>query len=231
MEVDGKIEELLRAQPALHIDGSGNCVNYGVDFQLISQVRQHVRPGHHTLETGSGISTITFLLLGAEHRSVSPDGGEAERIREYCREHGIDSSRYTPLVGRSEEILPTLVGEPRLDLALVDGNHAFPAPCIDWFYATRILKRGGVMLIDDIGLWSGKIVADFLDHEDVWERLERTDRFAAYRLLADAEEVLARWWGQQPLVKQSYDEWLSARETSSRRSSFLTNLWSKVSRS
>ena len=231
MVVEEQIEKLLQAPPALHVDGSGKRVNYGVDFRLIARLREHVRAGHRTLETGSGISTIVILLLGAEHCSVSPDGGEAERIRDYCREHGIDTSRFTPLVGRSEEILPSLPLEPRLDLAFVDGNHAFPAPCIDWYYATRILKRGGIMVIDDIELWSGQIVADFLDQEEVWEKLERTERFAAYRMLEDAKVVLSRWWGQQPLMKRSYEEWCATQPSSRRRFSFLTNIWSRVSKS
>jgi glucosyl-dolichyl phosphate glucuronosyltransferase len=226
MQIDEQIEKLLRSPPSLHVDGSGKRVNYGVDARLIAQLREHVRPGHRTLETGSGISTVVFLALGARHRSVSPDGGEAERIREYCKDAGIDASQFTPVVGRSEEILPTLSNEPVLDLALVDGNHAFPAPCIDWYYATRILKRGGVMIVDDIELWTGQILADFLDEEEVWQRLERTDRFASYRMLDDADKVLARWWGQQPLVKRLYEK-ASAPTAAKRRFAFLVNAFSR----
>jgi hypothetical protein len=199
-QLDGCIEELLRTPPLLHLDGGGNLVNYGIDPRLVAYLRQFVQPGSRTLETGSGISTIVFLLLGAYHRSISPDGGEAERIRAYCAQKGISTDNYTATVAYSERGLPDLPEEPVLDLALVDGNHAFPLPCIDWYFATRILKKGGIVVIDDIQLWSGKILADFLDAEEVWEKVTRNDRFAVYRMLADSKEVLGRWWGQQPFV-------------------------------
>jgi hypothetical protein len=198
--VDARIERLVANPPLLHRDGAGNPANYGIDPLLVPYLREYVRPGGNTMETGSGISTIVFLLLGACHSSVTPNGDEAERILGYCREHGIPTKTYTPIVARSELALPALADEPRLEVALVDGNHAFPVPCLDWFYLTRILKQGGVMIVDDIQLWSGKILADFLCAEDPWQRLARTPRFAVYRLLATPDETLGRWWGQQPYV-------------------------------
>jgi hypothetical protein len=220
-EIDGLIEELFRTPPSLHRDGGGNPANYGTDPRLVPHLRRLVRPGCRTLETGSGISTVLFLLLGAHHRSISPDGGEAERIRAYCVERGIPTDNYTATVGYSERVLPNLPDEPVLDLALVDGNHAFPLPCIDWYYLTRILKPGGVIVIDDIQLWSGRIIADFLDAEDVWETVDRNDRFAVYRMLADSKEVLGRWWGQQPFIVSQLKPRFSTRLVSRLRQWFV----------
>ena len=58
------------------------------------------------------------------------------------------------------------------------------------------------MIIDDIDLWSGKIIADFPDADDAWERVVRNEHFAGYRLLIPSEQFLLRWWGQQPYVVQ-----------------------------
>lgn len=63
-----------------------------------------------------------------------------------------------------------------------------------------MLNKGGIMIIDDVHLWTGRILADFLDAEEVWRRLTRTNRFAMYRLLVEAPVVLSRWWEQQPLL-------------------------------
>jgi predicted O-methyltransferase YrrM len=190
----------MQSQPALHARSADELVNWGIHEALVPHLRRAVRQGSRTLETGSGVSTIVLLALGAKHQSISPDPGEPERIKSYCKEHGISTADYEPIVGASENILPTLGDQPLLDLALIDGSHSFPLPCIDWFYATRLLKKGGTMIIDDVQLWSVAVLADFLDGGDAWEKLERTPRFAVYRLLGDARDVLGRWWGQQPHV-------------------------------
>jgi glucosyl-dolichyl phosphate glucuronosyltransferase len=200
MHIDEQIAALHRSQPALHVDGDGKLVHYGIDGRLVSLLRAHVRPGQRTLETGHGLSSILFLLLGAEHRSIVPDPGASERIYEYCRRQGIETASYAPLVGPTDEILPALPRERVLDVVLIGGDHAFPAPCIEWHFMTRILKRGGIVIVNDVEIWSRRVLADFLEEEEVWERLERTEQFAAFRMLVDAERVLARWWGEQPLV-------------------------------
>ena len=197
------IEELMKAPPPLHRSNPDTPVNWGIHDAMVPHFRSAVRSGSRTLETGSGLSTIILLALGAKHQSISPDAGEADRIKSYCAEHGVSTADYQPIVGTSENVLPTLGDQPLLDLALIDGSHSFPLPCIDWFYMTRLLKKGGLMLIDDVQLWSVAIVADFLDGDDAWEKIERTPRFAAYRLLAEANAVLGRWWGQQPYVVKS----------------------------
>jgi predicted O-methyltransferase YrrM len=197
---DALIARLIAERPPMHVAGDRTLTDYGINERTMAFLKSHVRPGNRTIETGSGLSTIMFLLLGAEHTAISPDGGEPARIRSYCDAHGISAQRYTPIVGNSESVLPQLSTEPAFDLALVDGNHAFPAPAIDWFYLTRLLKDGGIIIVDDVQLWPCRIVADFLDAEEVWQPLLRTNRMAAYRLLKRPEAVLSRWWGQQPYV-------------------------------
>ena len=51
---------------------------------------------------------------------------------------------------RSEHSLPELAdaGE-QFDLGLVDGDHKFDAAFVDVFYMTRIVRPGGVILVDD----------------------------------------------------------------------------------
>jgi hypothetical protein len=198
--IEATIESILANRPALQITGKGDLADYGIDPAMTPVLRDNVKPQHRTVETGSGLSTLLMILLGAQHTAISPDPGEPARIGKVCSEHKISVKGYHPIVGRSEDVLPSLPPGEQFDLALVDGNHAFPAACIDWFYLTRVLKTGGVMIIDDVQLWPCRIVADFLDGEDVWKRIVRTRRFAAYRLRVASPEALNRWWGAQPYV-------------------------------
>ncbi len=185
---------------------AGELVNFQIDPKLVPHLRDAVRPGARSMETGSGISTIVLLVLGAKHTSISPDGGEAERIRAYCEANEIPVDGFTPMVAKSEDVLPDLQLDAELDLIIVDGNHAFPAPMVDWFYMTRHLRTGGVLVVDDVELWTGAVLADFLDGEaGIWARLERTKRFAIYRLLVEASTALGRSWVDQPRVVEGTD--------------------------
>jgi hypothetical protein len=185
---------------------AGELVNFQIDPKLVPHLRDAVEPGARSMETGSGISTIVLLVLGAQHTSISPDGGEAERIRAYCEENDIPVDGFTPMVSKSEDVLPNLELDAELDLIIVDGNHAFPAPMVDWFYMTRHLRTGGMLVVDDVELWTGAVLADFLDGEaGVWLRLARTKRFAIYRLLVENGVALGRSWVEQPRVVQGTD--------------------------
>jgi hypothetical protein len=39
-----------------------------------------------------------------------------------------------------------------LDLVLIDGDHAFPASFIDWYYTAEQVKLGGYVIVDDTNL-------------------------------------------------------------------------------
>jgi hypothetical protein len=185
---------------------AGELVNFQIDPRLVPHLRDAVQPGTRSMETGSGISTIVLLVLGAQHTSISPDGGEAQRIRSYCVDNNIPVDGFTPMIAKSEDVLPNLELDSELDLIIVDGNHAFPAPMVDWFYMTRHLRTGGVLVVDDVELWTGAVLADFLDGEaGVWVRLARTKRFAVYRLVGDKRDALERSWVDQPHVVKSSD--------------------------
>ncbi len=68
-------------------------------------------------------------------------------------------------------MLPALdLGE--LDLVLIDGSHSFPQVFIDWFYVQEALKVGGAVIVDDVHVWTGRVLRDFLEAEPEWS-LER----------------------------------------------------------
>ena len=53
----------------------------------------------------------------------------------------------------SQIVLPRLLEEGRMfDLAFVDGNHRFEAVFLDLVYAGRLLREGGVVVVDDMQL-------------------------------------------------------------------------------
>jgi hypothetical protein len=176
-------DSLRGAPPGLH----GGREFWGLAWAALEWLERNVHEGMATLETGAGASTIVFAGRGAEHEAVTPEADEEARIRRACRERGIDDSRLTFHIGRSQEVLPSLPERP-LDLVLVDGAHGFPYPVLDWWHLAPRLREGGRMLLDDAYLPAVSAVVDYVRSRDAWE-LETPVSFrtALIRKLRDEE--------------------------------------------
>ncbi len=73
-----------------------------------------------------------------------------------------------------------------LDLVLIDGAHSFPIPVIDWFYGAGRLRRGGVVVFDDIDLPAVRILLDsYLELDDRWVSIAGTSKWRAYRRVSE----------------------------------------------
>lgn len=197
MERDALFAGLLSNPPHLH-GGDDARLSFGVAPEALEVIRDAVGPGSRTLETGAGVSTLAFAVLGTVHDCVVPVQHEIDRVRAWCAEHGVDTSGVRFHAERSQDVLPRLEPEP-LDLVLIDGSHSFPVPFVDFEFAALRLRVGGTLMIDDVQLWTGAILRAFLDEEPGWEPVAhpRPERFAVYRrteVISDAS------WTEQPFV-------------------------------
>ena len=152
--------------------------NWQLPDDVLQWLDMHVQRGQRTLETGCGYSTVLFALKGARHMVISPTVEEHERIRGWCEVNEIDVSNLDFKLSRSEELLPVMEPEP-LDLVLIDGWHAFPAPIVDWFFTAKRLVVNGYVIVNDTHLKPVRILRGFLEMErGRWElvaRFKRTD--------------------------------------------------------
>ncbi len=83
---------------------------------------------------------------------------------------------------RSEFALPELLqlGEATFDFIFIDGWHTFDHTLLDCFYATRLLKVGGYLVIDDVGMPSVRRAADSLSAYPCYR--VHGERSAVYRI-------------------------------------------------
>jgi hypothetical protein len=194
----GVYTRLLWCAPRLHPNPSGAFrENWSLGRPALRFLRRTVRPGDATLETGVGVSTVLLALLGARHTAITPDPREVDRVRQVCEGAGISLRRVDFLVGRSAQLLPRLPAR-ELDLLLLDGSHAFPAPFLDWYYAAPLLRVGGVLLVDDVQLWPCGTLSRFLDEETGWSRLPALGRAAGFRVERPVDPDPG--WMEQPFV-------------------------------
>jgi predicted O-methyltransferase YrrM len=194
------IEELIRTQPPLHVTAEGPQ-NWTLGGPALRWLAEHVQEGWRTLETGCGHSSIVFALKGAEHTIVAPTPAEHERVRQWCEERGFSTERVTSLVEPSQHALPVLDSAP-LDLGLIDGDHAFPTPFIDWYYIAERLRVGGLLILDDTQLPTCALLQDFLEAEEQrWQVVQPLgEKTILFRKVSDHPPIPGSGWCGQPWV-------------------------------
>jgi predicted O-methyltransferase YrrM len=216
------VERILCDRPAFHGDGR---LRWDVSPGTLHLLARLAGSAERSLEVGCGVSTVVFAAAGIPHLTVSPVRQEYERIEQYCAAAGVSTASVVFREGFSDRVLPTV--DRDVDLALIDGAHSFPHPVVDFHYVSRLLRPGGVLLLDDIPIPSVGGVYRFLRDDERWEQVDLVDhRAAAFRLvgvLPDGDP-----WGDQrgnatypdysflPLAQRSrveLREWLSHNAT------------------
>lgn len=133
---------------------------------------------YNTLEVGCayGLSSLHICAAtkdraGASHTVIDPfqntqwDGAGIRNLKTA----GIDFFNLIEI--KSEFALPHLLekNEGKFDFIFIDGWHTFDHTLIDCFYATRLLRVGGVLAIDDVSFPSVKWVVNFLKNYPCYE--------------------------------------------------------------
>jgi hypothetical protein len=201
------LQDILANPPIIHSNRGVPYAGARMDDATLLFLDQRVQPGMRTLETGSGISTIVFTNKGARHTCIAPDAEQVALIQQFCAQHAIATRDLEFMLETSEDALPKLPQQEVYDLALIDGRHGFPNPIIDWYYIARVLKIGGLLVIDDLHIWTCELLVNFLRAEPDWALVEETERVAVLR--KQGNSTLSNEWKKQPYVRNR------SRETSS----------------
>jgi predicted O-methyltransferase YrrM len=189
----------------LHAAGAAD---WDISEEVLDVIAREVRPGARTIETGAGRSTIEIARRGALHDCITPSADEIARIIAHCEQWGVELDRVRFHRGYSQDVLPALDTQ-NVELALIDGGHGFPIPAIDFQYIAPRLATDGLLLIDDVDLWTGAMLVDFLRGEKETFHHEWTirGRTAVFRVL---KPYAAREWTNQPAVVRK-SRWRQAR--------------------
>jgi hypothetical protein len=180
--------------PRVHPNAPNGAV-WRTGWRCYEFIASQISPGDRTLETGTGVSTVMFTAWGCEHLSIVPSEFQANVIIAYCHEMDIATENLRFDLRPSETALPGLVGGPEFDLVFIDGAHGFPLPVIDWYYGAGLLRRGGVVVFDDVKLPAVRqLLESYLDRDDRWQMIGGTAVWRAYRRLSegplDSDELL-----------------------------------------
>jgi len=219
------IEKLIKDNPKFHLY-QGTPTSWSTYPETLRFLHSVLTPGMSTLETGCGQSTVVFSIAGTNHTCITPDPGEAERVKQYCAELGLEKNIHF-IIESSDVALPRGERIPsRLDFVLIDGAHGFPAPIIDWHYTVRRLKVGGILSVDDFKMPSVRILYDFLYEQDEWELIKIVRNTAFFKKLWEPKDI-ADWTGSKMNRMFQGDRFITRY---SRAKAFIKDLVQQVER-
>jgi predicted O-methyltransferase YrrM len=110
-----------------------------------------------TIEVGLALGMSALFLcaavLGRDGRHVAVDPYQRESWNgaglRTLRDAGVDD-RVEVIEEESQLALPRLLSERRgFDLAFVDGDHRFEGVFLDLYFMTRLVRPGGLIVVDD----------------------------------------------------------------------------------
>ena len=179
------LTSLLTSPPKIHDWDGGELTSTGLPTPVFEFMNKTLTPESKTMETGIGISTAVFSLIGCKHTCVAPDINEISRLKEYCLTKDISNENTNFICKKSYEVWFDLK-ENSWDLILIDGLHGFPTPFMDWYFFSQGLKVNGYVIIDDAHIFTGKILKEFLLNEDSWKMVAPiTDKTVIFQKIND----------------------------------------------
>lgn len=173
-------------------------VSHALSENTLRYINSIVKPDTVTLETGGGYSTIIFGVNSKRHICVNPDRTSNQLIIDFLEKYGysIESLEFIEL--SSDIALPALKDIDKIDIALIDGNHSFPFPIIDWYYIDKYLIPGSKILIDDSQINSIKILCGYLKVEPAYKYIRSIGRCMVFEKIS---EVITMGWAFQEINK------------------------------
>jgi hypothetical protein len=193
------VTEIARLPRDWHLAGS-------VGPAVLHAIVRHVgaRQVSHSLETGSGRTTLLFSHLSQDHKVFAIEGDN----------RSISSVRESPLLNRATvEFIegPTQLTLPRynfahsLQVAYMDGPHGYPFPDLEYYYLYPHLEENALLIVDDIHIPTIRHLFDFLREDAMFRVLEVVDTTAFFmRTSAPAFDPLGDGWWLQRYNKRRF---------------------------
>lgn len=188
-DVESVLEGIASLPPNWHAAGTMS----GAVIQTMARHAAQVGQIQHSAETGSGKTTLLFSQLSGDHTVFALDcGGSISRVR---NSDLFNPKTVTYIEGPSQMTLPRHVFKDKLQIALIDGPHAYPFPDLEYYYLYPWICHGGLLLIDDINIPTIERMFEIIKADDMFELVEIVESTAFFRRTA------------APLIDPLGDDW------------------------
>jgi Methyltransferase domain len=202
------LAEVVRIAPSLHAAGTFSA-------GALEAIVRHAtaRPVQHSVETGSGASTLLFSHLSEDHTVFAVDAGTGS-IRSIETSPLLRREAVTFVEGPTQVTLPRHTFPHRLQLVLLDGPHGYPFPDLEYYYVYPHLDPGALLIVDDIQIPTITNLFDFVSADHMFDLQEVVGTTAFFRR-TDAPTFPPTedgWWTQgynKRALADSYAELLN----------------------
>jgi hypothetical protein len=163
------------------------------------------RPLRCSAETGAGKSTLLLSHLSPRHLVFTEDdAGRGDSLAAVRGSPWLRREAVEFVVGPTQRTLPAHPFAGPLDLALIDGPHAFPFPHLEYCFLYPHLAPGALLVLDDIHVRSVNDLFRFLRADAMFELVEVVDTTAFLRrTTAPTFDPLGDgWWLQRYNVRR-----------------------------
>lgn len=165
---------------------------------VLEALSQHLdaQPIRHSVETGSGTSTLLFSHLSADHTVFALEtGGSVDNIK---ASELLDSSTATFIEGPTQKTLPEYRFKNKIQAALLDGPHGFPFPNLEYYYIYPHLEENALLIIDDIHIRTIYELFNFLRADKMFKLVQVIRTTAIFRRTAAPvfDPLADGWWLQ-----------------------------------
>ena len=171
------IDDILNSGRVRDKDGNGVPLRGNIDREeglFLYHLIQDSRSTQRTLEVGCGFGLSSLFICSAleqkanpSHTIIDPNQTDAyQNIGQFnLQRAGVNF--FTFIEETSELALPRILKDApaSFDLIFIDGYHSFDQVALDFYYANRLLKVGGILVFDDCSFYSiSKVLAFVLQY-------------------------------------------------------------------
>jgi SAM-dependent methyltransferase len=123
-----------------------------------------------TAETGCGASTILFAHYSTEHDVYTlDDTNHPNSSVNYAKKFDtFNNEKVRWHLGPTQKTLTASPPSGTYDMVLIDGSHGYPWPEFEYSFFYRLLKCGGILIIDDIHIPTIRNMFNFLVEDDLF---------------------------------------------------------------
>jgi predicted O-methyltransferase YrrM len=217
MAAQALLNEIFKTQKVYDESGISHVLAYNLDEKEGAFIQNLIKKYklYNTIEIGCafGISSLFICaaledVQGAHHTIIDPAQSS------HFFNVGLNNLRrakidfFTFYESMSHSILPRLLAEnKKFDLALIDGDHRFEYTLNDFFYLSKLLNVGGVILIDDCMMPSVNKAVRYILNYSEFKQIGRikTEKTTQRKLLDNVIKLPFRLLSKMLPAKMKYE--------------------------